>query len=132
MTLPAQDIVERLREADANSQQRALGSRIFGEAADLISRLTADNETLRTQVERQTAAGYCDAQWLSDGPPFKCGWQHRADAAEARADALAQALQTIVETLDAEEMGEGPSASEWTAHWQKLHDDARAALGDRP
>lgn len=53
-------------------------------------------------------------------------------AAEARADALAQALRAIVDTLDAEEMGEGPSASEWSNHWQTLHDDARAALGDRP
>ena len=35
------DLVERLRSADMNSQQRALGSRIFGEAADEITRLRA-------------------------------------------------------------------------------------------
>ena len=52
--------------------------------------------------------------------------------AESRADILAQALRAIVDTLDAEEMGDGPPASEWSKHWQKLHDDARAALGDRP
>jgi hypothetical protein len=55
----------------------------------------------------------------------------RAEAAEARADALAQEVRAIVDTLDAEEMGGGPSASEWTAHWQKLHDDARLALREK-
>ena len=35
------DLVERLRSADMNSQQRVLGSRIFGEAADEITRLRA-------------------------------------------------------------------------------------------
>lgn len=41
------DLVERLRDADANSQQRILGSRIFGEAADEIERLTRELAKLR-------------------------------------------------------------------------------------
>lgn len=45
------DLVERLRDADANSQQRVLGSRIFGEAADRIealeTRLAETMEALR-------------------------------------------------------------------------------------
>lgn len=39
-----------------------------------------------------------------------------------------EALRAIIDTLDAEEMGEGPPASEHVAHWQKLHDDGTAAL----
>lgn len=35
------DLVERLRQADQNSQQRIAGSRIFRDAADEIERLTA-------------------------------------------------------------------------------------------
>lgn len=48
-------------------------------------------------------------------------------------DALAQArkaLEAIVDTLDAEEMGEGPPASQHVAHWQKLHEDAQSALAE--
>lgn len=33
------DLIERLRHADAHSQQRVLGSRIFSEAADEIERM---------------------------------------------------------------------------------------------
>jgi hypothetical protein len=39
-----------------------------------------------------------------------------------------KALEAIVDTLDAEEMGEGPPASLHVAHWQKLHEDAQSAL----
>lgn len=35
------DLKARLRDADRNSQQRVLGSRIFGEAADRIEALEA-------------------------------------------------------------------------------------------
>lgn len=42
--------------------------------------------------------------------------------------AIRDALRAIIDTLDAEEMGEGPPASEHVAHWQKLHDDGTAAL----
>jgi len=44
---PAADIVERLGHADQHSQQRVLGSRIFKEAADEITHLRAENESLR-------------------------------------------------------------------------------------
>lgn len=45
--LMTDDLKARLRDADRNSQQRVLGSRIFGEAADRIEALEADNEKLR-------------------------------------------------------------------------------------
>ena len=35
------DLLERLRHADTHSQQRVMGSRIFGEAADHIEALEA-------------------------------------------------------------------------------------------
>jgi len=43
-------------------------------------------------------------------------------------DKVREALRAIIDTLDAEEMGEGPPASRHAAHWQKLHDDGTAAL----
>lgn len=43
------DLVKRLRDADQHSQQRILGSRIFGEAADRITALEAENERLRNE-----------------------------------------------------------------------------------
>ena len=39
-----------------------------------------------------------------------------------------EALRAIIDTLDAEDMGEGPPASEHVAHWQKLHEDAQSAV----
>lgn len=47
------DVVERLRHADVHSQQRVLGSRIFGEAADLIEAQRAD------LAEQKQAHGDC-------------------------------------------------------------------------
>lgn len=41
---------------------------------------------------------------------------------------VVEALRAIIDTLDAEEMGEGPPAAGHVAHWQKLHDDGTAAL----
>lgn len=41
------DLVKRLRDADENSQQRVLGSRIFCEAAARIEELEAENARLR-------------------------------------------------------------------------------------
>ena len=46
------DLIERLRDADRHSQQRVLGSRIFGEAADRIAALEAENERLREALEQ--------------------------------------------------------------------------------
>lgn len=48
------DLVERLREADGNSQQRFWGSRIFGEAADELDRMR--RELNRLEVSNQTVA----------------------------------------------------------------------------
>jgi hypothetical protein len=44
------DIVKRLRDADRDSVQRALGSRIFGEAADRIRALEAALREAKTQI----------------------------------------------------------------------------------
>lgn len=45
-------LIERLRNADTNSQQRVLGSRIFGEAADLLEALEREKEELRKERDR--------------------------------------------------------------------------------
>jgi len=45
------DLIERLRHADAHSQQRVLGSRIFSEAADEIERLRAGIKRLSDEEE---------------------------------------------------------------------------------
>jgi hypothetical protein len=47
--------------------------------ADIAER---ENAELRAKIKDQTDAGYCDAQHLSDGPPYRCGWQQRAETAE--------------------------------------------------
>ena len=44
-------LVERLRNADTNSQQRAWGSRIFGEAADRIEALEREVKELRAEAK---------------------------------------------------------------------------------
>lgn len=46
------DLVERLREANANSTQRCLGSGIFGEAADRIEQLERENAALVADARR--------------------------------------------------------------------------------
>lgn len=79
MTLPAQDIVERLRDA-AERATRTRAER-YREAADTISRLTADNEALRDALSLANQRG--DA------------WKSRAEASEARADALAQEVERL-------------------------------------
>ena len=45
------EICERLREADRNSVQRCLGSRIFAEAADLIQQQQATIERLSAALD---------------------------------------------------------------------------------
>jgi hypothetical protein len=47
-----------------------------------VARLMREKEELRAKIKDQTDAGYCDAQHLSDGPPYRCGWQQRAKTAE--------------------------------------------------
>ena len=56
------DLVERLRSADMNSQQRALGSPIFGEAAAEITRLRAalaDAQAVGFAAGVEAAASRC-------------------------------------------------------------------------
>lgn len=49
----------------------------------------------------------------------------------AAAPNLFDALKAIVDQLDSEEMGEpGLGAKDWINHWQKLHDNADAALSE--
>ena len=45
------DICERLRHADVHSQQRVLGSRIFGETADTIEALRVEVSRLSVELE---------------------------------------------------------------------------------
>lgn len=51
------DLIERLRHADTHSQQRVLGSRIFGEAADRIEALERKNAAMREALRDMEA--YC-------------------------------------------------------------------------
>lgn len=89
----AGELVERLRHADTHSQQRFLGSRIFGEAADRIESLEREIATLRAErdearkVAIEEAAAICDGQAkyfhdLSNNP--KClndlRWDSREEA----------------------------------------------------
>lgn len=62
------DLVERLRSADMNSQQRVLGSRIFGEAADEITRLRAalaDAQAVGFAAGKEAAAQMAE-DWFYD------------------------------------------------------------------
>jgi hypothetical protein len=71
------DLIERLEIA---AQWDDSPSGLIHEA---IARITASDEVIKRltrKVEDQTSAGYCDAQYLSDGPPYRCGWQQRAEA----------------------------------------------------
>ena len=49
-------LIERLRDADINSQQRVLGSRIFGEAADRIEAAEAREARLSEALRGATAS----------------------------------------------------------------------------
>jgi len=73
-------IVERLRAADENSQQRIMGSRIFGEAADEIERLTAALKKANEQAEH-----------------FEREWYSRGDALEDIATAYYSAPEVLRE-----------------------------------
>jgi hypothetical protein len=57
MTDRARELVERLRDADANSVQRCLGSRIFAEAADFIeqSLTPPEGDTVSEGVDADVA-----------------------------------------------------------------------------
>ena len=54
------ELVERLKHAHQHSQQRVLGSHIFGEAAARIEALEAENARLRKALEPFASIG----QWM--------------------------------------------------------------------
>ena len=60
VTLLPSNLVARLRAAHESSVQRAWGSNIFGDAADEIERLRAENEALRHDLERSMANHVAD------------------------------------------------------------------------
>lgn len=59
-------------------------------AASALESLTAENAAVKASLAAQKDAGYCDAQWLSNGPPYRCGWQSRAEQAEQQVATLLQ------------------------------------------
>ncbi|WP_313522434.1 hypothetical protein [Shinella sp.] len=74
----AGELVERLRHADAHSQQRVLGSGIFGEAADRIEALERENATLRAEK----AAIIEKAAFIAD--EYECHLADYGGSADAR------------------------------------------------
>ncbi|QRY69220.1 hypothetical protein JVX98_13445 [Ensifer sp. PDNC004] len=98
------DLVERLRHADANSQQRILGSRIFREAADRIEHLEAENaKWIESAAKQQKRAKKAEAA-LADArlnmtsidkllPALKLAEDVEAKLADARRQAFDEAAQ---------------------------------------
>lgn len=123
MTLPTQDIVERLRDYGLTLEENIVicDRRVVDEAADTISRLTADNEALRAEVER-----------VRDGNRYAILEQYAAARAEAAE--FAQEVERLRETLRA--------VKQWTLFelrgnatrqpWRRRLEAIDAALGDRP
>lgn len=91
MTLSAQDIVERLRKAaDVHAGPLGKEVRLEWEAADTISRLTADNEALRKE----------NAELMTrDDPTFTHSFKVRAEKAESRVTALEAQVGRLQEAL---------------------------------
>lgn len=71
-----EELLKRLHDADRHSQQRVLGSRIFDEAAQVITELLAE----RGGCDPDGCKGHIDA------------FMRRAEAAEAERDAMAVQL----------------------------------------
>ena len=86
------DIVERLHDADQHSQQRILGSRIFGEAADEIERLRAIVD--RTMTDHQRLLWRDDVEGICPTPGV-C-WEY-GDTARCGPCAIKQASKCGVE-----------------------------------
>lgn len=87
------ELVARLRDADRNSVQRMNGSRIFGEAADRIERLTAQlaeaRESERAAVVALKRIADGEPVWLENGSK----WASPMPAREAQRIAM-EALPT--------------------------------------
>lgn len=91
------DLIEKLEEA---AQWDDSPSQFIHEAIAHIGERDAEVKRLEAKVKGQTSAGFCDAQYLSDGPPYRCGWQQRAEAAEARLKEMEEALAYAEKGLD--------------------------------
>jgi hypothetical protein len=83
-------LIERLRFADINSQQRVLGSRIFCEAADRLEALEREKEELRKELERTKlhASAWEDSARLN---------KDRAETAERQLAERDAALRAIMD-----------------------------------
>ncbi|WP_159975933.1 MULTISPECIES: hypothetical protein [unclassified Novosphingobium] len=92
-------LVERLRDADQNSQQRIMGSRIFCEAADLIESQAAEIARLREALRGCYAATNARAVRGRDHVP---SMREEQKAMLEALKALAAAGLEIKETPDGE------------------------------
>jgi ribosomal protein L37AE/L43A len=71
----------------------------LSEAATALQSKDEQIERLTRKVQDQVDAGYCDAQYLSSGPPYLCGWQARAEAAEQQVQKLTAENERLREAL---------------------------------
>lgn len=88
------DLIERLEVA---AQWDDSPSSLIHEA---IARIIESDEVIKRltgKIDGQTSAGYCDAQYISDGPPYRCGWQQRAEGAERQVQSLTQTLKAALQ-----------------------------------
>lgn len=148
------DLVERLRSADMNSQQRVLGSRIFGEAADEITRLRAalaDAQAVGFAAGVEAAAKVAvpdERSMHADQSEYMAGARHAGWRihGEIRAltppDATAAAARVLLDDL-AKSHTDHPDAHD---RWQRINaamggsvgpwlvfiDALRAIAGDTP
>jgi len=90
------DLVERLRSADMNSQQRALGSRIFGEAADEITRLRA---ALADAQAVGFAAGVEAAAKAGSDAAIQVALRQNPDLSPLRQQLIKQAIANPIRAL---------------------------------
>ncbi|WP_104662805.1 hypothetical protein [Ensifer adhaerens] len=86
------DLVKRLLDADWNSQQRFLGSRICGEAADRISQQDAELDRMRRELDelKERRVGNLEAAGTLHDELMAV----RRQLAEARAGAFREASLT--------------------------------------
>lgn len=117
------DLVERLRDADANSQQRVWGSRIFGEAADRIEALERENAELATKLMHAEARAIPTGRDLEAGrleAEFYARWLHAGNstgslsphAIDGLADSFARAILAAREQARREALEEAAKIAE--------------------
>ena len=145
------DLVERLRSADMNSQQRVLGSRIFGEAADEITRLraaladaqavgfAAGVEAAKTAVSLNAWAHRGDDAY-SKGMDAGARHQNEQDLAAIRAlappDATAAAARVLLPIMEQQHIDYitslGRDPGKYTSEYSMVAKSLRAIAGDTP